>query len=1347
MAEGSPLVALLSANEEPREAPYRHVSSQVIERPEMLLDLINSDHNSTLLVCLADHSHRLTQLFRRIFSESNKRQRTFPLHKLASATATLIIRLIAILHENDDQTLVSVISPALATCLTSGVRQGRELANKLGQYDNVIKRLLTNPDAVRAITSWTCSPVVHQQDVATLFAWNNSLVSSIRLCPIAHGVCEVLDCWEDLLSSQMPSEDNKNLQSNVIITILQAAAKTFPCQICTESLQRGTAIAYDNTTASQFRAISLLRFGMEVFGRQIGIWEVLLSSPALSSMLDIQHPRSAALVLEKLSALANGRGHTAAFAGSKPSRQGLQQIDVDVLYETGAPSQIVRVWDIVQASEIDRLLEHVAVIQSKWTAETVDRCRQYSTFNAHERIPKTYQLHTSRGLVDFRKQINLDVRSRDQYFYNLIGKFFPFTESFFRPQDNSYILPDYPCKLSFHETEIVCHSQSSSIILGRSGTGKTTCLVLKLIGRYIASKEFFQNGPLKQILLTRSLNLAEKIRASIRQTLETLSQDSTQGIKLHESKTTFFNLPGNFYPYVCTFEDILQRLEHTIAVVIAPETQQGLVDRLPGGELDYDDEREPIETRKDCVDFVKLKNDYWEKLARKNDRKLPISLVFAEIMGIIKGSAAAARSFAPLTREEYLRQSCRIAPTFSAEADRVALYRLYEVYEGHKREQNEVDYVDRVLKILEALQKTPVLKQILAAAIDEVYVDEVQDLRSVDLELLLRLVKDGRCFHVAGDTAQAISQESTFRFQDLKVMIHDQFTSDLVSNKNVTRGPRMFQLGLNYRSHDGIVTMGSFLMDLLWKTFPETVDKLQPEEGLLPGPMPIFFVDCEPDVLTKVNRDGTDGHATSEAKFGAEQVVLVRDQESKIRLEGCIGNIALILTIRQSKGMEFDDVVLSDKVSDPKRWIERGWTLISGANYREALHCFEQADYQQGIKFAEARIKQVEGSACLERNNHAGATEAFKTAVSLLLKVHRTEEAVDVCRKMGWLEQAAELWLQQKKYERAPKLLDDARLYIRAAECYDHAQMYSEAAAVLWKGKEFDRLVRYLIDNRATIPETVLHLYGIRCKIPLKHNKLSPKNRKEVIFLLGSPQEREKLLWPYEIYDVSEDLFAQQRRFNDLFKLKLRRGNPEGALQLLSSKPVAEQVDTTGDQFDRLIDYTMTSKIVDRARRHQPITQNLLPNFKAVNLERHHRIQDWKPALKCLGHDSQSAAVQQLRDVNNGRFWLERLLREITWVSAYDQDVAMLSDVLLRLRFDHALSIVASEVEALMIYRLKNEWRDKREYSALLEQLQLATGLGRFRCVFQERTRPTETMSPRPLNQIGWLENKDTCDG
>jgi len=39
-------------------------------------------------------------------------------------------------------------------------------------------------------------------------------------------------------------------------------------------------------------------------------------------------------------------------------------------------------------------------------------------------------------------------------------------------------------------------------------------------------------------------------------------------------------------------------------------------------------------------------------------------------------------------------------------------------------------------------------------------------------------------------------------------------------------------------------------------------------------------------------------------------VILVRDDKTKTRLQGQIGNVALVLTILQSKGMEFDDVIL-----------------------------------------------------------------------------------------------------------------------------------------------------------------------------------------------------------------------------------------------------------------------------------------------------------------------------------------------------------------------------------------------------------------------------------------------------
>ena len=52
------------------------------------------------------------------------------------------------------------------------------------------------------------------------------------------------------------------------------------------------------------------------------------------------------------------------------------------------------------------------------------------------------------------------------------------------------------------------------------------------------------------------------------------------------------------------------------------------------------------------------------------------------------------------------------------------------------------------------------------------------------------------------------------------------------------------------------------------------------------------------------------------AEFGAEQVILVHDDATKARLQAAIGDIALVLTILQSKGMEFDDVVLWNFFTD-----------------------------------------------------------------------------------------------------------------------------------------------------------------------------------------------------------------------------------------------------------------------------------------------------------------------------------------------------------------------------------------------------------------------------------------------
>ena len=51
--------------------------------------------------------------------------------------------------------------------------------------------------------------------------------------------------------------------------------------------------------------------------------------------------------------------------------------------------------------------------------------------------------------------------------------------------------------ISAEEVAVVNHSLTPAFILGRSGTGKTTCLVYKLLGRYLCSRENVE--PLRQV--------------------------------------------------------------------------------------------------------------------------------------------------------------------------------------------------------------------------------------------------------------------------------------------------------------------------------------------------------------------------------------------------------------------------------------------------------------------------------------------------------------------------------------------------------------------------------------------------------------------------------------------------------------------------------------------------------------------------------------------------------------------------------------------------------------------------------------------------------------------------------
>ncbi|KAL9594501.1 MAG: hypothetical protein Q9179_005365, partial [Wetmoreana sp. 5 TL-2023] len=1477
-------------------------------------------------------------------------------------------------------------------------------------------------------------------------------------------------------SSWKLEETIEELEGGRTGAILQALITSFPCPLCQVICQAGVDTSQSSTATAGIDHTNLpLEMDMDLFGQSVGHWEVLLSTPTFSTLQRLGRLNLSGPVYEKLVDMARGKFLKVQRAGSQKARRHLEvpvfrtkcgqnlfivwQIHVDVTRKSNSLSQVVKIWAIVDNDQINKFIEYIGRIQSTWSTETISRSRTWKPPGDEVIDPVAFDHDTSSAESNSRSHTGMDLHSTDSDCLGLVEKFYVFTEPLLHSQIMNDLSPTLPYQLSRHEMEIIRHCNSPTIILGRSGTGKTTCLIFRLVGKYLASKSMVGGGPIRQVLLTRSPILAKNLRIYIRKLIRTLLTRSTEqesaeaDAEVFDARSaTVLSMNDSRFPYVCTFEEFLQLLENTSLTMSQQTPGERRASQVEHSHGNIDRAKDVADLGC-CVNFETFKVEYWPLMPRNITKHLPVSLAFAEIMGTIKRSATSVTSLASLTREEYYQRSDRIAPTLTLEHERKRAYQAFEIYEKLKCERHQVDYVDRVVSLLRTIRTNPALKRLLTGVFDELYIDEVQDQRSIDIVLFLSLVKDSRGFHVAGDSAQAISHESTFRFADVKALIHDHFTTiRKATSQNELARPIMFTLGLNYRSQHRIVELASFFMSLLWKAFPETIDKLDPEMGQLNGPMPILFTGCERNVLARSRIDSSNLPAST-ASFGSEQVVLVRDDRAKNQIRKDIGDVALTLTILQSKGMEFNGVILfdffstcpdagglrrlpaivgddprqfdpkthvamctelknlyvvvtrarkklfimetsganemspivqmltksvptpivevirhddasydrqiqllqSDEPADPIRWSERGWELMERQDYGDALHCFKQAADQGGLLLANAHNKRAQGRHCLIAGDIEGAAHAMEAAAALFIQAGYPGDAVNVYRTMKWYQRAAgkldpleiasklsisaksnsEVWVGHGEHEKAAPFFADARIFTEAADCYDRAGQYSEAAAVLWQGKEYDALVQYVVKNRANFPDETLGRYCSMCKFLLAQNKLGKHCQKEAISLLGSPQQRERFLRQYGMYDALDELYLQERRIDNAFELRLSTGNLDKSLQLLYTKETAQQlVGRDEEQMNLLMDYVVMGRVVENVKLGKTISAYLLKGLSKFSMPAHqHRLEQWKaslgrpsnrsqnyiPALQnvdngrmkmliavqilsaepiakattleALMTDALREAVSAIKDIllgddvhcvpsilatygiwkldrsserfvilpwsplSNGdapsslgeieslargwiarlfansitalhdaanrmwkrtwptrcaqfmvkqwcprhpdcpykhefptsdaykarlkqllwmnrvfcgliplfyrrvmdqgfqkkflptrRAWLERLLSEITWVSAFEQDDAVLNEVLFRIRSDGELSLVASEIEALLFHRLKHEWQRRKEYSQLLEQMQLATKLDvrgpLFRALFYKvRSEDQGSLMWKHLDVVNKMES------
>ena len=440
------------------------------------------------------------------------------------------------------------------------------------------------------------------------------------------------------------------------------------------------------------------------------------------------------------------------------------------------------------------------------------------------------------------------------------------------------------------------------------------------------------------------------------------------------------------------------------------------------------------------------------------------------------------------------------------------------MYEKLKLELGGVDYVDRVVKLIRAIRRDSSLNQLLRFTFDEVYIDEIQDQRCLDIELLLSFVRDGRGFHFAGDTAQAISQESTFRFADIKALFHEHFAaaSDATHQAELSR-PHMFTLSENYRSHEGILALASLVMGMIWKGFPETVDKLDPEIGHLNGPRPVVFCGVQSDILCSKDIGHTELSAGT-TDFGAEQVILVRDAHMKSSLQGQIGDVALILTVLESKGMEFDDVIL--------------WNFFTECPNQAGVRSLETLQKEPSMFDARRH-----GSMCSElKNLYVAITrarvqlfimESSETTAATVLKflgdntsrsiVHVTSPShEDFAMRLEMLRPATSL--DPKQWSRRGAELLQLGMFIEAVKCFRNGK--DEKGEITAEGHRLECAARACSDGTKVAQDLTL---ALKC---FKKVKLID-DAARVLVALGKSGDAAEILLQNKRYSKAARLFAE----------------------------------------------------------------------------------------------------------------------------------------------------------------------------------------------------------------------------
>ncbi|MDR0713936.1 MAG: PhoH family protein, partial [Bacteroidales bacterium] len=414
--------------------------------------------------------------------------------------------------------------------------------------------------------------------------------------------------------------------------------------------------------------------------------------------------------------------------------------------------------------------------------------------------------------------------------------------------------------------------------------------------------------------------------------------------------------------------------------------------------------------------------------------------VFEEFKGVITGSPVHA---AWLSQQEYMKLGVKQSIFSTQERER--LYPLFLKYVEWLKEENMYDSNILCYEYLNKVQP----------CYDYVMVDEVQDITNIQLKCILASLRQKQHFILTGDSNQIV-HPNFFSWSKIKTYFYE--TGD-------SRDNRIKILQTNYRNSLRVVELSNSLLKIKNIRFGSIdresnclVNTINKEEG---------------EVLLYFNDEKKKKELNRRTQDSAKYAVIVPGHAQKAEAARFF-KTPLIFSVQEAKGLEYENVILVDFVSDHE------------AEFREIIAGVSVEDLQQDeLRYNRASDKNDKDAEIYKfyiNSFYVAVTRAVKNIYIFerlsshpalkLLQMQETKAEINVkeakSTREEWLNEARRLE-EQGKYEQAEQIrakylgyeyISPEQLEIISTLALDPAKKEAEVK------KERKQLFQYAIHHR-----------------------------------------------------------------------------------------------------------------------------------------------------------------------------------------------------------------------------------------------------------------------------------------